>query len=319
MLRGEPYPVKGGFLYRINPLQSGGDRRKTLEMFEALEFIVAVDIMPSDTAWMSDLVLPSQSYLERTDPAEQLQGPGDAACVVARDPVVEPLPESRPLFWIVRELANRLGLGEHFDFTVEEYRRQQLAGLPGAEEAIARDGFYLLPPVQPGDRRYGPFRTPSGRIELYSERYAKFGADPLPRYVPADRPEPGQFRLILGRSALVTNCATQNNALLGELLGECALRLHPEPAARLGLKDGDTVRVRSRAGQVDTVLRLTPALRPDVAFMDSGYGVLSGGLSLICGKGACVADLIEDHADPLSGSLAMHETFVTVTRKERRT
>ena len=50
--------------------------------------------------------------------------------------------------------------------------------------------------------------------------------------------------------------------------------------------------------------------------MASGFGVLSKGLTRIYGKGACIAELIEDHADTISGNMAMHETFVQVARKE---
>jgi thiosulfate reductase/polysulfide reductase chain A len=48
--------------------------------------------------------------------------------------------------------------------------------------------------------------------------------------------------------------------------------------------------------------------------MDTGFGVISKGLSKIFGKGACIADVLEDHADRISGNMAMHETFVTVSK-----
>jgi thiosulfate reductase/polysulfide reductase chain A len=48
--------------------------------------------------------------------------------------------------------------------------------------------------------------------------------------------------------------------------------------------------------------------------MDSGFGVLSKGLSNVYGKGACIVDILEDFNDEISGNMAMHETMVTVRK-----
>ncbi|MBW2370643.1 MAG: molybdopterin-dependent oxidoreductase, partial [Deltaproteobacteria bacterium] len=128
-----PYPMKGWFVYKFNPMQSQANRQKTLAMIDKLDFMITVDITMSDTAWVSDLVLPAPSYLERQDPASGLQGSSACACVVTRDPVVPALFESKPVFWIVKELAKRMDLGEYFDFTMDQYRKQQLRKLPDAE------------------------------------------------------------------------------------------------------------------------------------------------------------------------------------------
>jgi thiosulfate reductase/polysulfide reductase chain A len=48
--------------------------------------------------------------------------------------------------------------------------------------------------------------------------------------------------------------------------------------------------------------------------MDTGFGVISKGLSKIYGKGACIAEVLVDEADDISGNMAMHETIVSVTK-----
>ena len=48
--------------------------------------------------------------------------------------------------------------------------------------------------------------------------------------------------------------------------------------------------------------------------MDTGFGVISKGLSKIFGKGACIVEVLEDYADHISGNMAMHETFVSVRK-----
>lgn len=311
----KPYPVKGWFVYKYNPLQTLANRQKTMEMIKKLDFIITVDITMSDTAWVSDLVLPAPSYLERQDPASALQGASACACVVTRDPVVPAMFESKPVFWILKEIAGRLELGEHFDFTLEDYRKQQLRDLPEAERALKEDGVYYS-----HDKLYGAFegrvfRTKSTKIELYNERYAQEGVDPMPVYQPPKTPPENHFRLVLGRDSYFTHATTQNNSLLHELMPENALWMHPGAAASLGITEGERVRVSSKAGDAEISVTLKNGIRQDTVYMASGFGVLSRGLSNIFGKGACVAELLEDHADDLSGNMAMHETFVRITRK----
>ena len=314
IIEGKPYPVKGWFAYKINPLQSVANRRKTLEMIKKLDFICTVDITMSDTAWMSDLVLPAPSYLERQDPASGLQGSSACACVVTRDPVVEPLFESKPVFWIFKELAKRLDLGEFFDFTLDDYRRQQLRKLPDAERALREDGVYYNPSKLYGVYEGRVYKTRSKKIELYNERYAEMGVDPLPVYRPPKPSPGGTFRMVVGRNAYFTHCTSQNNTLLHQFMDENRLWVHPKAAALLGIHEGDLLEVKSRVGRGRLRATLKQGIREDTVYMASGFGVLSKGLTKIYGKGACMSEVLDDFADELSGNMAMHETFVKVRK-----
>jgi thiosulfate reductase/polysulfide reductase chain A len=180
-------------------------------------------------------------------------------------------------------------------------------------EALRTRGVYR----QADEPAYGASRgkqltTRSGKIELYSERYADEGLDPLPVYRAPETPPRGRYRLLLGRTAFFTHGTTQNNPYLHELMAENALWLHPGEAARLGLRDGSRVRVRSSVGEEELSLKVTERIRPDCVYMDHGFGVLSKGQSRIYGKGASDAALLEDRMEPISGNVAMHQTFVEV-------
>jgi len=310
----KPYPVKGWFAYKINPLQSVANRNKTLKMIDNLDFIVTVDIAMSDTAWMSDLVLPAPSYLERQDPASGLQGSSACACVVTRDPVVPALFESKPVFWIFKELAKRLDLAEYFDFTIEEYRKQQLKNLPDGERALREDGVYYNPSKLYGVYEGQVYKTLSKKIELYNKRYDDMGVDPMPIYRAPRRKPSGKFRMVVGRSAYFTHCTSQNNALLHQFMPENTLWMNPKAAKRLGIRDGYKVEISSKAGRGTLKANLKEGIREDTVYMLSGFGVLSKGLTNIYGNGACMAEILEDYADEISGNMAMHETFVKVTK-----
>ncbi|EPR32894.1 molybdopterin oxidoreductase [Alkalidesulfovibrio alkalitolerans DSM 16529] len=314
VIAGEPYPVKGWFVFKTNPMQTAPDRARTMKMIEAMEFMAVADIQMSDTAWMADLVLPMPSYLERKDPCQALQGSSACACVVQRDPVVPAMYESRPIFEVMKELAGRMDLGEYFDFTIEEYRAKQLADLPGAAEVLERDGVYYNPSKVYGIYDNIGYRTRSGKIELMNQRYPQAGLDPLPVYTPPASPPQGTFRMVVGRNALVTQGSTTNNALLHELMPSNSLWMHPDAAARLGLSDGMEVRVKSAVGEGTLALKVTEAIREDTVYTDTGFGSISKGLSNVYGNGLAIAAVLESRVDAVTGNAAMHETFVTVTK-----
>ncbi|MEW6188458.1 MAG: molybdopterin-dependent oxidoreductase [Thermodesulfobacteriota bacterium] len=314
VIEGKPYPVKGFFTYKVNPMATGANRRKTIEMIQKLDFMITVDIAMSDTAWMADLVLPAPSYLERMDPVTALQGSSACGCIITRDPVVPALFESKPVFWIVSELAHRLKLGQFFNFTMEEYRQEQLKDWPEAKKDLKKDSFHFK-----HSRIYGVYegkiyKTLSKKIELYNQRYAEKKADPLPVYRPPQNVPQGKFRLVVGRNAYITQGSSTNNALLSELVPENEVWVHPKPARSLGITSGELVEVSSPVGKGRLKARVTAEIRPDTVYMDSGFGMLSKGLSRVYQKGASIVEILEDHNDTISGNMAMHETFVMVRK-----
>lgn len=313
VIEGKPYPVKGFVNYKTNPMATGANRKKTIEMIRKLDFMLTIDITMSDTAWMADLVLPAPSYLERDDPIAFFHAASAGYGAAVRNPVVSPLFESKPVFWIMKELAKRLDLGEHFGFSMDDYRKAQLKKLPEVREALEKDGVYVKSETIHG-RHGGRFKTLSKKIELYNQRYEKAGIDPMPVYRSPKRVPYGKFRLVVGRNAYITQGSSTNNTLLAELVPENELWIHPGSATSLGIDTGDTVDVHSAVGTGRLKARLTKEIRPDTVYMDSGFGVLSKGLTTVYGKGASIVDIIEDKSDEMTGNMAMHETIVSVRK-----
>lgn len=313
IIKEEPYPIRGWFTFKTNFMQTAANRNKTLEMLNHLDFVVNADITMSDTAWYSDLLFPSPSFLERNDPVSALQGSSACACAVWRDAVVPPMYESRDMLWICTELSRRLGFPESFDFDIHQYREWQLASIPEAAQAIREDGVYYNPSKVYGIYFDSPLKTQAQKIELYNQRYAHEGLDPMPVYKPPRR-ENGKFRLVVGRTAIFTQSNT-NNAHLIEFKDDNTLWMHPRSARRMGLQDGERVFVSSDAGRVSLALRLFEGIEEETVYMATGFGALSPGLRFVHNKGASIAEVLEDHADFITGNMAMHETLVTVSRR----
>jgi len=309
ILSGQPYQARGWFIARQNPVLSLPDRNRTLEALGKLDFIVAVDVILNDTAWFSDVVLPEASYLERYDPLNAVGGK-----IFIRQPVIEPQGEARSALWIYKQLGERLGLGNYFQYADEEdYLRQQLAPLGLSLEELKVKG-YLDPEIERKNNGEIVFNTPSGKIEVYSETLAKAGFSPWPAWEEPPVPPAGQFYLLTGKVAQHTQFATQNNQYLHKYQDEPRLWMNTGAANPLGLKDGDLVEVTSAVGSARIPLLATQAIRPDCVYLTPGFGHLSKGLRTAYGVGASDSTLHVTYTDPVSGGQALSQTFVRVRK-----
>ena len=310
----DPYATHGWFIARQNPVMSIPDRRKTLKAFAKMDFIVTIDILMNDTSWFSDVVLPEASYLERYDPLSLVGTPlsvtGSRAFL--RQPVIQPQGEGRSALWIYKQLGDRLGLSDFFQYQDEEdYLNQQLAPLGVSLDTVRKQGYVDLPHGSPEIYKW---TTSSGKIELNSATLDKAGFDGVPKWEQPPAPKPGQFYLLTGKGARQTQFGTQNNQLLHKYDDEPGLWMNTGVAASQGLKNGDMVSVTSDVGQIYVKLIVTQAIRPDCVYMQPGYGHLSMGLTTAYGLGSSDSDIRLTYTDPISGGQALSQTFVTVTK-----
>ena len=139
-----PYPVRGMFVYKQNPMLSVPDTAKTAEMFRKMDLVVVIDTMPSDTAMFADVILPECTYLEREDPVQSFAGIEPA--IALRLKAIEPMYESRPAIEIMR------GLGEALAKPLFEVSKKHDEDLQSEiedrseEEVFSEDGWDLAEP-----------------------------------------------------------------------------------------------------------------------------------------------------------------------------
>jgi thiosulfate reductase/polysulfide reductase chain A len=308
ILTGQPYQAHGWFISRQNPAMSLPDRNKTLQAFGKMDFIATVDIIMNDTAWFSDVVLPESSYLERYDPLLAINGRA-----YIRQPVIEPQGEARSALWIYKQLGERLGLGDYFQYDDEEdYVRQQLKPLGASLEGLREKGYVELAAEE--EKTEISFNTPSQKIEVYSETLKNAGFSPWPTWEEPPAPKAGEFYLLTGKVAQYTQFGTQNNQLLHKYADPPRLWMNTQAAKSLGLSSNDDVEVISPAGKIRIKLLATQAIRSDCVYLTPGFGHLSKGLTTAFGVGASDSDLHVTYTDPISGGQALTQTFVTVKK-----
>ncbi len=312
------YDLKAWIVYGTNLVQALPEPKKTLEAIQHLELLVAIDVLPAEIVGYADVVLPEATYLERWD--DVVVTPYKSQYIAVRQPAVAPLYDSKPGWWIAKELANRLGLGAYFPWNdASELVKARLEAGKFDVAAVLKNGVALGPgkPVFLEDGAPASFATPSKKIELFSQQLADAGLDPLPNYTPPEEPPRGQFRLLMGRTPTHTFGRTTNNRFLSEIYSENELWLNAQVARDMGLDDGAQVRLTNQDGVKSTPLRLkaTQRIRPDCVFMVHGYGHTAPGLRFAKGRGVDDTALVSrSKIDPVFGGTGMNVNFVAIER-----
>ncbi len=323
-LNASPYPIKGWIVYGQNVLESIPQRQTTLQAIAQLEFMAVVDVLPMEQASYADLVLPEATYLERYDPPA-LVTTSKRPYVAIRQPAIEPLYESKPGWWIAKQMASRLGLSDFFPWKDPDDHLSRLVQPMGINldelkslGAVAFDGH---PYIEDRTEADGPlFPTQSGKIELFSSVLQDIHFDPLPKFTPVDPPPPGYLRLIYGRAPMHSFARSENNSWLNDLMPENQVWIHTSSAAQCGVRDGAKVILENQDGvkSLPLAVRVTEAIRGDCAYMVHGFGTHAQGLTKAYKKGASDTALITRVAiDPIMGATGMRVNFVRVLPPDR--
>jgi thiosulfate reductase/polysulfide reductase chain A len=320
---GQEHTIRGWIVSGTNLPMTMPQKDQLMKAIQSLEFLVVVDTMPMEITGYADVVLPECTYLERYD--ELRESPGREPFIGLRMPAAEPLYDSKPAWWIAREIAHRIDLGAWFNYTdykeVIAWQLEQMGTSLGEMEKIGvkklerTSGPLYLLPGQPME-----FDTNSGKIELYSTELASLGFDPMPVYTAHPEPPEGFYRLIYGRAPMHTFSRTANNPNLVDLMKENSVWVHPRVADIWGLSKDQYVWLKNQDGVVShfpVKVRVTERIRWDSVYMVHGFGHRDKKLSLAYGRGANDSDLITNVAvDPLMGGTGMRGNFVTFLTEE---
>ena len=191
--------------------------------------------------------------------------------------------EARSDYDVLWDLADRLGFGQEFSEgrTAGEWVQHFIEHSEIADPAEFRlTGIYLAPDQERvGLAEFGvdpeghPLSTPSGKVEIASERYARetgFPAIPTWQAPPEDERYP--LRLITPKSPHRTHSQGSNIPELRER-DRHALGMHPQDAAPRGIADGDTVCLSNAQGTVRVPVCLSGELLPGVVSLPEGIWV----------------------------------------------
>jgi formate dehydrogenase major subunit len=252
--------IRAIYLVGENPVLSEADSHHAEEALKHLEFLVVQDIFLTETARLAHVVLPAAAFAEKdgtfTNTERRVQRVRKA---------VEPPGEARPDWWITCQIAKRMG-ARGFDFLHPSQIMEEIASLVPGYGGISYDRLEDQGLQWPCPTAGHP-GTPTLHTERFATKDGKGRLVPLEYKPPAELPD-DEYPLLLttDRSLFHFHTATMTRRVEGlqTLHGRELLRLHPEDASRLGIADGQVVRVVSRRGEVSAQAAVTDVCPPGV-------------------------------------------------------
>ncbi|MCP5369035.1 MAG: formate dehydrogenase subunit alpha [Hyphomicrobiales bacterium] len=243
--------IKGLYVMGENPAMSDPDAHHARAALAKLEHLVVQDIFLTETAALADVVLPASAFPEKTgtftNTNRQVQ--------LAR-PAVDPPGDARQDWWIIQQIANRLGLGWTYAHPRDVFAEMKktmtsIAGITWTR--LEREGAVTYPCADedaPGQVIiFGDgYPTPSGRAKVVP-------ADLIP---PDELPD-ADYPIVLTTGRMLehwhTGAMTRRAGVLNSLESQPVVGVNPRQMAALGLEPGRRVRVTSRRGTVELAAR----------------------------------------------------------------
>jgi formate dehydrogenase major subunit len=265
--------IKGMYIMGENPAMSDPDANHAREALAKLEMLVVQDIFLTETAYLADVILPASAFPEKygtftnTDRMVQL---GRQA--------LEPPGQARQDLWIIRQMAQRIGLqwpdygsdNEQATAAVFDEMRHTMPSIAGITwDRLQREHSVTYPCPHEGD---------AGRPVVFDDHFPT--ATGKARFVPADlipaneRPDDAfPMVLITGRQLehWHTGSMTRRAGVLDAIEPDPVAMLHPIDLARLHVKPGDTVTIESRRGRVSLYARADESSPPGAVFVPFCY------------------------------------------------
>jgi len=254
-------PIRAIYLVGENPVLSDPDATHVRKALEKLEFLVVQDIVLTETAQLADVVLPAACFAEKEGTFTNTE-----RRVQRVRKIVEPPGQSRPDWWITCQIARQMG-GVGFDYSSPEEIMTEITRLTPSYGGISyqriEQGGLQWPcptPEHPG--------TPFLHKDTFSRGKGKFV--PLQYRPSAEQPD-ADYPLILTteRSPYHFHTSTMTRKVKGlrQLRTNELLEINPSDAEKLGITDGQTVRISSRRGHLSAKARVTPVSPPGVVSM----------------------------------------------------
>ncbi len=261
--------IKGLLSICFNPAVSLPDGNYVREALEKLEFYVNIDFFLSETARYADIVLAGSLMEEDEGTTTNVEGR-----VIRHRQAVNPPPGAREDWAIINEIAARLGQGDKFNAAPREiFEELRVASKGGVSDysgmtwdRIDESNGLFWPCPEPGHpgtpRLYegGKFGHPDGKAHFI----------PIEWRPSAEMPDE-EYPIILTTGRVVSHflSGTQTRRIGGlmEQYPQPQCEMHPRLAEKLGVADGDFVKVESRRGEIVVRAQVVKTIRPDTVFV----------------------------------------------------
>ncbi len=278
----------------VTPIGHQPDVNNVIRGFRQMDAVITHEPWWTPTARMSDIVLPTTTTMERNDIA--YGGTYSRTRIWAMKQLVQPLFAAKDDFWIFQQLAKKFGFEDKFtknrtpmEWVKWSYSRSG-AQLPF--DTFWKKGVvtFDVPETNKEYTRYANFRedpeahrlrTPSGKIELYSEKVASFGYRdclghaswmPPQEWLGSALAKRHRYHLLSPHPRYRLHSQLDNTDLRHQykIKGREPMRIHPQDAKQLGLNSGDLAEIFNDRGRIVVGVQITDTIRPGVIAVEEG-------------------------------------------------
>lgn len=321
--------------------------REILQDESKCEMIVVIENFMTSSAKYADILLPDLMTVEQEDIIPNDYA-GNMGYLIFLQPVTSEKFERKPIYWILSEVAKRLGPDVYQKFTEGRTQEQWLQhlyakmlakdpALPSYDELKKMgiykrkdpNGHFVAYKAFRDDPEANPLKTPSGKIEIYSSRLAEIARtwelekdeviSPLPVYASTfegwDSPERSTFPLqLFGYHYKSRTHSTYGNIDVLKAACRQEVWINPIDAQKRGIANGDMVRVYNHRGEVRLPAKVTPRILPGVSAMGQGAWHEANMSGDKIDHGGCVNTLTTLRPSPLAKGNPQHTNLVEIEK-----
>ncbi|HAM4583392.1 DMSO/selenate family reductase complex A subunit [Escherichia coli] len=344
-------PIKFLWCYASNTLiNQHGDINHTHEVLQddsKCEMIVGIDHFMTASAKYCDILLPDLMPTEQEDLISH-ESAGNMGYVILAQPATSAKFERKPIYWMLSEVAKRLGPDVYQTFTegrsqhewikyLHAKTKERNPEMPDYEEMKTTGIFKKKCPEEHyvafrafrEDPQANPLKTPSGKIEIYSERLAKIAdtwelkkdeiIHPLPAYTPGfdgwDDPLRKTYPLQLtGFHYKARTHSSYGNIDVLQQACPQEVWINPIDAQARGIRHGDTVRVFNNNGEMLIAAKVTPRILPSVTAIGQGAWLKADMFGDRVDHGGSINILTSHRPSPLAKGNPSHSNLVQIEK-----
>jgi anaerobic selenocysteine-containing dehydrogenase len=288
LLRMKDPPIRALYISANNPAVTCPEVHKVRRGLAREDlFTVVHDPFMTDTARFADILLPAATYLETDD---LYRAYGSYWMQWGRQ-AAAPQGEARSNFDVAQALAQRMGLtDEIFTLSPQDAARELFKGATGPAAKADPARLFAGESINIAHDWNGqPFKTPSGKLEFYSEQLARQGVSPMPDWNedPSEMAEAAKWplRLLTAPGYFQAHTAYSGVSFLRQREGKPFCVLNPEDAGQRGLTQGDEVQLFNDRGAIGLMLQVSDDIQPGVVLVPGQRPTgetVSGTINMLC-------------------------------------
>lgn len=252
--------VRALYVFGENPLVSDPDQAHVIEALEALDFLAVQEIFMTETARYADVVFPGRAFLEKEGTVTNTE-----RRVQLMQKVVEPAGDSRDDWWILMQLANRMGAAWDYNCPEDIFEEIRTVTPSYAGITYGRVENELIQWPCPDE-------THGGTGILHVDRFARgSGLLSAVEYTPPAEETDPEYPLVLTTGRVLehfhTGTMSRNSKILAETVNEPFIEIHPYDAGNYNISDGEMISVSSRRGSIRLKAKISHTPKPNVVFI----------------------------------------------------